>query len=312
MAILIRPAKRVKKIKTKRAEEILARLQSYLDNNTDEPVRMLCGFWQDQQDAITYQELREAVKEGAMSEEIFRLWAQDYSVLVASKMRNIWEGAIQGGSMSQPVMNGLAFEFNTQTPGIMNWISERGAEFVTSSTMEQKEAIKALLAQKVIEGHTVDELSRLIRPCIGLREDQVKANLRYYDKIVSTMKKDHPRMKPENVRKKALDAATKYAERQHRQRAFDIAQTEMAFAYNKGADEGVRQAQSQGLLGTMIKHWCTSGDDNVCDVCSGLEGAEISMDEDFDFKGRVLYSGQKMLPPAHPRCACAVEYIEKR
>lgn len=312
MAILIRPAKRVKKIRTKRAEEILARLQSYLDDNIDEPVRMLCGFWQDQQDAITYQELREAVKEGAMNEEIFRLWTQDYSVLVTSKMRNIWEGAIQGGSMSQPVMNGLAFEFNTQTPGIMNWISERGAEFVTSSTIEQKEAIKALLAKKAVEGHTVDELSRLIRPCIGLTEGQAKANLRYYDNVVSTMKKDHPRMKPESVKKKALDAATKYAERQHRQRAFDIAQTEMAFAYNKGADEGVRQAQSQGLLGTMIKRWCTSGDDSVCPICSSLEGTEIDMDDDFSYKGRVLFSGQKMLPPAHPRCACAVEYIEMR
>jgi len=34
------------------------------------------------------------------------------------------------------------------------------------------------------------------------------------------------------------------------------------------------------------------------------------MDDNFDFKGRLLFTGQKMLPPAHPRCACAVEYIE--
>ena len=57
------------------------------------------------------------------------------------------------------------------------------------------------------------------------------------------LKEQHPKMKPESVRNKARDAAIKYAERQHRQRAFDIAQTEMAFAYNRGADEGIRQAQ---------------------------------------------------------------------
>ena len=34
------------------------------------------------------------------------------------------------------------------------------------------------------------------------------------------------------------------------------------------------------------------------------------MDESFEFGGRVLFQGHKMLPPAHPRCACAVEYIE--
>lgn len=32
------------------------------------------------------------------------------------------------------------------------------------------------------------------------------------------------------------------------------------------------------------------------------------MDSDFDFKGKVLFAGQHMLPPAHPRCACAIEY----
>ena len=34
------------------------------------------------------------------------------------------------------------------------------------------------------------------------------------------------------------------------------------------------------------------------------------MDEGFPFKGRSLFPGQNLLPPAHPRCACAVEYIE--
>ena len=160
------------------------------------------------------------------------------------------------------------------------------------------------------DGHTVDELARLIRPCIGLTEGQAKANARYYDSIVANLKKEHPRMKPESIRKKAQDAALKYAERQHRQRAMTIAQTESAFAYNRGADEGIRQAQSQGLLGTMLKRWSTSGDDQVCSICQGLEGVELEMDKGFNFKGKTLFAGQDLMPPAHPRCACAVEYIE--
>lgn len=102
----------------------------------------------------------------------------------------------------------------------------------------------------------------------------------------------------------------KYAEKQHRQRAYDIAQTEMAFAYNKGADEGIRQAQSQNLLGVMEKRWSTSGDSNVCDICRALDGTQIPMDDEFDFKGKILFAGQKRTPPAHPKCACAVLYIE--
>jgi hypothetical protein len=48
----------------------------------------------------------------------------------------------------------------------------------------------------------------------------------------------------------------------------------------------------------------------VCDTCAALEGTEIGMDENFKFKGRIKFTGQDLLPPAHPRCACAVEYIE--
>lgn len=310
MALRIQPGKRLKKKLSGHAEEILAKLDSYLKEGTAGPVELLCGFWKDQQDAITYQELREAVMSGALSESTFRLWQQDYSVLVAGKLEHVWERAMAAGAANQPLTSGLPFVFHTQTPGIRNWIQERGAEFVTSSTVEQKNAIAALLSKKMVEGHTVDELARMIRPCIGLTEGQAKANARYYDSIVANLKKEHPRMKQESIQRKAQEAAMKYAERQHRYRAMTIAMTESAFAYNRGADEGVRQAQAQGLLGAVKKRWCTSGDDQVCSICQGLEGVELGMDDGFQFKGRQLFAGQNLMPPAHPRCACAVEYIE--
>ena len=302
--------KRVKKVKSKNSQEVLRRIEEYLENNRDEPMQILCGFWEDQQNAITYQELRQAVLDGTISQETLRLWTQDYSLLVVNKLNRIWTDAIKAGPTGQPVLDAIDYEFNTQTPGVMSWINERGAEFVTSCMQEQKNAIQALLSKQVAEKHTVDELSKLIRPCIGLTEGQAKANLRFYDNIIATLKKDHPRMKADRIKAKALDRAAKYAERQHRQRAMDIARTELAFAYNKGADEGIRQAQSQNLLGHMKKRWSTSGDSSVCDICKGLEGTEIEMDEEFDFKGKILFAGQKKTPPAHPRCACAVEYIE--
>ena len=174
-------------------------------------------------------------------------------MLVAERLQSMWTQAIAAGPTGQPILDGLAFEFNTQTPGVLDWISERGAEFVTRCTEEQKDAIAALLEKKMRESHTVDELARLIRPCIGLTEGDARANARYYDNIVATMRKEHPRMKIESIRRKALDAAQKYAEKQHRARAFTIAQTESAFAYNRGADEGIRQAQGEGYLGTMVR-----------------------------------------------------------
>ena len=311
MSIRIVPARRVRKVKTQNGQEVLRRLEAYLESECDGPVEILCGFWKDQQDAITYQELRQAVLDGTLTTEMLELWRQDYSILVADRLSNLWTDAIMAGSAGQPILDGLAFEFNTQTPGILSWLNERGAEFVTASTQEQKDAIAALLSKKMRDAHTVDELSRLIRPCIGLTERDAKAAARLYDSIVENLKKEHPRMKPESIRRKALDATQKYAERKHRARAMTIAQTESAFAYNRGADEGIRQAQAEGYLGIVKKRWSTSGDDAVCEICASLEGMEIDMDAEFDFKGKVLFRGHKLLPPAHPRCACAIEYIEE-
>ena len=312
MVILIRPAKRVRKAKTRNSQEVLLRLQEFLeqDAGTGELVSVLCGFWEDQQEAISYQELRQIVMDGTVSKEMLQLWSQDYSKLVANTFSNTWMGSARAGISGQPIMDSITFEFNTQKPGILNWISNHGAEFVTSCTEEQKKAVEALLTKKMVDEHTVDELSRMIRPCIGLTEGQAKANARFYDNMMETLRKEHPRMKDESIQKKAQEAAMKYAERQHRYRAMTIAQTESAFAYNRGADEGIRQAQAQNLIGKVIKRWSTSGDDQVCSICQGFEGMEVEMDKGFPLKGKLLFPGQDLLPPAHPRCACAVEYIE--
>ena len=312
MAIQIRPAKWVKKAKAKNSQEVLERLKNFLESSmvTGEPVQILCGFWEDQQNAISYQELRQVVIEGEVSQELLTLWSQDYSTLVGNKLSHMWQEAITIGATSQPILDSFSFKL-VQNSGITNWIKQHGAEFVTMCTEEQKQAIAALLTKKIRDHYTVDELSRLIRPCIGLTKGQAKANIQYYNNIVDTLKKDHPRMKQESIQKKAREAAAKYAERQHRERAMMIAQTESAFAYNRGADEGVRQAQEQGLLGIVKKRWSTSGDDGVCSICSSLDGVEVDMDKEFDFKGKILFRGHHMLPPAHPRCACAVEYIEE-
>lgn len=311
MAILIRPPGRhFKKRKSETAQQVLERLEKYLNENTEKPVEILCGFWKDQQDAITYQELREAVKAGYLDETVFRDWTQDYSVMMLEKMIPIWTASMEAGALAQPIIEPLKFSFDTQTPGVLNWINTRGGNFVTSCTRDQRQAIAALLQKKITEQYTIDELARLIRPCIGLTKDQAKATSRLYNHVKATLEKEHPRMKKESIRRKAMDTAVKYAEKQHRQRAFTIAQTEMAFAYNRGADEGVRQAMNVNLLGTCAKKWCTSGDDQVCPTCAALDGTIIEIDGEFNYKGRVLFPGHKQLPPAHPRCACAVEYIE--
>lgn len=317
MAYLIRPAKRLKISKSGNSKLILEQIESFISENQDEPIRILCGFWGDQQDAISYQELRAGILAGRLDANIYEQWAQDYSLMVTNKFAPVWNNALIAGSGSQPIMSTVlerssSFRFDTSLPGSANWITTHGADFVTRCSQQQKEAIQSLLSMKVIESHTVDELAQFIRPCIGLTEAQSKAALKYYDTIKATLREQHPRMKAETIQTKAVKAASRYAERAHRYRAMTIAQTELASAYNKGADEGIRQAMNEGLLGTMAKVWSTSGDENVCEICAALEGVQVGMDDSFDYNGKPINSAMdaKLLPPAHPRCACAIEYVE--
>lgn len=130
MAFLIRPPGQVKKAKaklkpkSKNAQEILNRLQGFLNQNTSEPVEILCSFWEDQRNAITYKELREVVQSGMLTQKQFEDWQQDYSVLVEKKMAGVWMSAMAAGVAGQPMFDSLSFSINTQDPGIVSWIDQ--------------------------------------------------------------------------------------------------------------------------------------------------------------------------------------------
>ena len=110
--------------------------------------------------------------------------------------------------------------------------------------------------------------------------------------------------------KKAQEAALKYAARQHRARADMIANTELAFAYNRGENMSIRNAMREGLMGACVKIWRTAGSERVCPRCGALNGKRIGFDESFDIGGREMFPGMHETPPAHPRCRCVVQYKE--
>lgn len=310
---VIRKAKRVFRIrkarKSDKAKNVLDRLNEYLNTGSSEPVQWLTRFWNDQQRAITYKELREAIIAGQISEETLREWQIAYSKLVEEKMKPLWQDAMIAANLKTVPMQG-GFYFDPTSKGVKDWIETHGGEWITVIQEEQQQAIAAMLGKAYFGDWTVDELARVIRPTIGLTRLQAEANLNYYKHVKESLLKDNPTMQEATAEKRAREAALKYATKQHMQRAYTIATTEMAFAYNKGADEGIKQAQAKGYIGKVKRVWSTADDELVCEVCGGLDGTAIDMEEDFDFKGRELYGGQKQTPPAHPRCRCACAYEE--
>lgn len=280
--------------------EVLRLLRSYLDANEPSLVRFLVNTWRSQGNAITYKELREAIMRGEIDPQWLEDWIQDYTKLIDKVMRPAWEKAIEAGfrSIAQKYPE---FYFNPMADGVRDWAANHAAEFVTNVSNTQIEGLRALVQKStVLEDLSVDELARLIRPCVGLTRLQNSAVMKYY----RTLRKNG--VPPKRARELALrDAA-----RRHRSRAYDIARTETATAYNTGAHEAVKEAQRRGYMGETIKIWCTANDERVCSICGPMEKAEAAVDEEFTAASRSWST--KLHPPAHPCCRCGVMYKEIR
>lgn len=294
------PEQNIRKINEE--AEVLRLLRSFLDTNEPGLVRILVNTWRSQGNAITYKELREAILAGDIDSSILEDWMQDYSRFVVKHLQPVWEKAIITAAnviqQKYPV-----WHFDPMGDGVRKWTAAHSAEFVTNVTTTQIEGLRAVVRRAaVLEDLTVDGLARAIRPMVGLTQQQSVANLKYYETLINNGMSE----------KKALDKSIRYAARQHRYRGYNIARTELAFAYNQGSYEGTKQAQAAGLLGETVKVWCTADDERVCKICGGLEGKQIAMDEDFDFKTKLAGRNPtiRRVPPAHPSCRCAVMYTE--
>lgn len=284
-------------------------LTAYLNENEPRLVYFLVTFWHNQERAITYKELREAILNGELSPDYLEQWQQDYSLFVTSTVQPMWLAA--AGKAVVDFDEWLSANrrpapdlwFDPVLGGIEEWVTTRAADFVTRSTKEQMAAIQAVVGRAAMaEDMNVDQLARAIRAMVGLTERQAVANMKYYENLI----------KNGLTQKRALELQVLDAARKHRYRGYNIARTELAFAYNKGADSSVRQAQEHGFMGDCVKEWSAVIDDRTCDYCKALNGTRIAMDEEFEYPTRLAATnpGIRRTPPAHPSCRCGVKYVE--
>lgn len=286
----------------------LDKLKSFLDENEPQLAYFLQNTWNAQGRAITYKELREAILNGDIDEKIIEDWMQDYNRFVQMHLAPLWRMAMVTAnellSSDRP-----SFIFDPMQAGVISWTENRAAEFVTNVTREQVRGLREVIKMATQTGMNVDQLSRAIRPMVGLNWQQSRANMRYYENMI----------KSGLSYTKALDKSIRYSARQSRYRGYMIARTELGFAYNQGSLFGIEQAQAQGLIGDVVKIWCTADDERDCDLCNELERQSraavenmggLGLRDDFDFKTKLTDIGIKRTPPAHPHCRCSLIYQE--
>lgn len=290
------------------------KMKKFLNAKEPELVLFLQTLWNNQQRAITYKELREAILDGYLSMTLMEEWYQDYSRFVIEKVAPLWQEAM--AEANKEFTKALPrYIYNPMQEEVIKWTNDRAAQFVTNVTRDQIQAMREVIKRATqLHDMNVDELSRAIRPMIGLDYRQAIANENYYVKMIQS-----------GVNQKtALEKSIKYSARQNRHRAYRISRTELVFSYNQGSYYGTKQAQEQGLLGRVEKVWCTADDERTCEICGALEGKAIGIDDDFYYtikdkngieitrrinpKLNDISIGR--VPPAHPHCRCTVLYKE--
>lgn len=278
------------------------RLRDLLSSKEPRVVRFLTRLWNAQNSDITYAEIRQMILTGQIDEATMDRWRQDYSRLVTENMMPVWREMIDEAAATFRGRWPL-WAFDPNTEQIAEYTARHAAELVTNSTGQQIEAIRAMVQRaSTLQDISVDQLAYVIRPTIGLYKGQAVANLNYYKTVRDTLLKNHPTMRQTTAEKRAREAAVKYAEKQHRYRAHMISRTELAFGYNNGEYNAIRQAQTQGYLGRMRKRSVSAGDERVCDICKAMNGVTVDLDSPFP--------NGSLIPPFHPHCRCVVDYIE--
>ena len=272
-------------------QTVLDKLNSFIDTNSPKLATFLHHQINQQQNAVTYKELYEAIHQGQFPLSYLTQWQQDYSQFLIDYYAPMVDKAVTQAAID------LAGEyagavFDPQMGLMDDYIKNHGGKLIQQLTQTQYVAINNLVRQAAMtDTMTVDQLARAIRPCVGLTQRQAQYVKHYYDNLI-----DQGYSPQDALKKQAA-----YAGKVHRQRAQTIAETEMAYAYNASADAVVQQNIKDGYFAPDVeKYWLTADDELVCDECGTIDGETVPVDAPFSI-------GVK-LPPAHPRCRCAVGY----
>lgn len=272
-------------------KDVKQTLNGFIDYSSPKLCAFLSRTWKNQQQAITYKEIREAIFAGQLDPGYLAQWQQDYSKFIINGYAPLAQQAIDNSAHEMQALFGLGAK-SLNYPYMDSFIATQGGKLIREVSEEQYKAINVLVRQASFsETMDMKELAKAIRPTVGLTARQAQAAYnRYQQAIADGYSKDEAR---------AIQA--KYAEKLHRTRAETISITEMAYAYNYGQQAYMEQCVKDGLIGGAQKKWMTALDERVCAVCGKLDGEVTEMDTPF--------SAGVLVPPAHPRCRCAVNYI---
>jgi hypothetical protein len=201
-------------------------------------------------------------------------------------------GRLAGQELSAQL--NLSMRFDLVNPLAVQAARQLAANLVSQITLETQLAIRNIITRAFTEGLTAVQAAGLIRPLIGLTNNQAMAVMNYRTGLLESG------VSP--ARAEVL--AARYADRQLRLRANNVSRTEIMTASNAGQVAMWQQAIGKGLLDPngSVK-WVVTPDDRLCPRCAAMDGQIVKLGAQFTspVDGRVV-----PYPPEHVNCRCVV------
>lgn len=212
---------------------------------------------------------------------------------------------------------------DVQNPAAMRLARERAGTLIHNISRDTLQTIRELLFQSMRDGSAPRVIAQDIRRLVGLTPNQARAVQNFTDTLreaiaqgrgpgaLSRFSLSPVRYPAQMTEARVQEMADKYAARQLRYRAENIARTESLWSANAGNRQLYVEMANRGVIdaGGTKMIWNAAESERTCSICSDLDGTVVGFDEDFSqtvsASGKPILPGSAFVgphPPAHAQC----------
>lgn len=289
------------------AEDVL---KNFLRRNEKKIYRPLLDLWKKQRRAWTVDAVKDALLTGNLPADIEEQWTAEYEKIVKEVIEPVLlAGALRGATYMDESM--------TEALGGKGLLRGRELkEIDENAVMASVEARGALLAVDYSRGAAASA-GVALRLLIDVNASQADIRFIMIEIMGLTPTDSANVIKRYNIaiadgvpKGAARRNLSSDANRARQVRAQNISRSELAAAFNMGAQGQIISAIDSGVLigDRVVKQFLTVGDERVCIICEPLDGKIVGFESPLLADPTTRYFSYQV-PPLHYGCRCVILYV---
>jgi hypothetical protein len=289
------------------AEDVL---KSFLRRNEKKVYRPLLNLWKKQRAAWTTESVKDAMLTGELPADIEEQWTKEYEEIVAEVIEPVMlAGALRGATyMDESMTNALGGKGllrgrelkEVDESATATAVNARATLLAVDFSRGAAAAAGVSLRSLIDAGASESDIRFIMRGIVGLSPDRAADAIKRY----------HVSLAAGTPKGAAQSQFIRDANRARDVRATNISRSELAAAFNGGANGQVNTVIDTGVLigDRVVKQFLTVGDERVCIICEPLDGKIVGFESPLLADPTTRYFSYQA-PPLHWGCRCVIIYV---